>query len=147
MFAVIKTGGKQYKVTPGDVLMVEKLSAKAGDKIAFDEVLMVSTGSDIVTGQPLVANAKVEAQVLEPIRGEKVIIFKKRRRHTYRRKRGHRQDLLVVRILGIHHGGSELKAAKPAKAKAAPKAPESAPKAEKAAAPKKASPKQPKADA
>jgi large subunit ribosomal protein L21 len=97
MFAVIRTGGKQYKVAANDVIRVEKLPGEAGDTVTLDQVLMV--GDKI--GAPLVAGASVTATLLEQGRGEKIIIFKKRRRQNYRRKKGHRQDLTVLRITGI----------------------------------------------
>jgi large subunit ribosomal protein L21 len=97
MFAVIKTGGKQYKVAPNDVIRVEKLQASAGETITLDQVLMV--GDKI--GAPIVAGAHVTATVLEQTRADKVIIFKKKRRQNYRRKKGHRQELTVLRITEI----------------------------------------------
>lgn len=97
MFAVIKTGGKQYKVAPNDVVLVEKLPGQAGDTVTLDQVLMV--GDKI--GAPLVAGASVTATLVEQTRGEKVIVFKKKRRQNYRRKKGHRQDLTVLRITDI----------------------------------------------
>ncbi len=97
MFAVIKTGGKQYRVVPGDVIKVEKLEGEAGATIALDQVLMV--GDTI--GTPLVAGASVAAEVIAQDRGPKLIIFKKKRRQNYRRKNGHRQDLTVLRITEI----------------------------------------------
>lgn len=97
MFAVIKTGGKQYKVAPNDVIRVEKLPGQAGDTVTLDQVLMV----DDKIGAPMVAGASVTATLLEQTRGEKVIIFKKKRRQNYRRKKGHRQELTVLRITGI----------------------------------------------
>ena len=97
MFAVIKTGGKQYKVAPNDVIRVEKLPGQAGDTVTLDQVLMV----DDKIGAPTVAGASVTATLLEQTRGEKIIIFKKKRRQNYRRKKGHRQELTVLRITGI----------------------------------------------
>jgi large subunit ribosomal protein L21 len=97
MFAVIKTGGKQYKVAKDDVIVVEKLPGEAGSTVTLDEVLMV--GDKI--GAPVVAGAAVTATVVEQTRGEKIIVFKKKRRQTYRRKNGHRQDLTVLRITDI----------------------------------------------
>lgn len=101
MFAVLKTGGKQYRVRTGDVLRVEKLPADAGDAVRFDEVLMLGGDSPVV-GAPRVEGASVEAEILEQIRGEKVIHFvKRRRKHSSQRTKGHRQYLTVVRITGI----------------------------------------------
>ena len=101
MFAVIKTGGKQYRVAAQDVLTIEKLEAEAGQVVSFDEVLMVGEGADVKVGVPTVAGAVVSAEVVEQTRGDKVIIFKKRRRKNSRRKQGHRQDLTKVRITEI----------------------------------------------
>jgi large subunit ribosomal protein L21 len=97
MFAVIKTGGKQYRVVPGDVIKVEKLEAEAGATVALDQVLML--GETI--GTPLVAGASVAAEVIAQDRGPKIIVFKKKRRQNYRRKNGHRQDITVLRITDI----------------------------------------------
>jgi large subunit ribosomal protein L21 len=101
MFAVIRTGGKQYRVAQGDLIAVEKLAAEPGAAIEFDEVLMIGDGPDIATGAPLVAGATVGATVLAQRRAEKIIVFKKKRRHNYRRKKGHRQQQTVLRITGI----------------------------------------------
>lgn len=101
MFAVIRTGGKQYKVAAGDVIKVEKLAGEAGATLKLDEVLMVSDAGTTTVGTPLVANAAVTAEVVAQSRGPKIIIFKKKRRQNYRRKNGHRQDLTVLRITGI----------------------------------------------
>ncbi len=97
MFAVIKTGGKQYRVASGDVIKVEKLEAEAGATIALDQVLMV--GDTI--GTPFVSGASVAAEVVAQDRGPKIIVFKKKRRQNYRRKNGHRQDITVLRITEI----------------------------------------------
>ncbi|MFP4098154.1 MAG: 50S ribosomal protein L21 [Alphaproteobacteria bacterium] len=101
MFAVVKTGGKQYKVKKDDKLLVEKLDGKDGDKIVLDEVLMVSDGKKSTLGEPLVKGAKVEAKVVEQTRGPKITVFKKKRRQNYRRKKGHRQDLTMIQITNI----------------------------------------------
>ncbi len=133
MYAVIKTGGKQYKVAAGDVILVEKLPGDAGAAIELDEVLLVGDAKSQTVGAPLVAGAHVAATVLEQTRGEKIIVFKKKRRKDYRRKAGHRQDLTALRITGIHTGGKKKAAAtaeeKPAAKKAEPKkaAPKKAP--------------------
>ncbi len=100
MYAVIKTGGKQYRVAADDVLTVEKLAGEPGAKIEFGEVLMVGGDSPKI-GAPLVSGAMVKAEVVEQTRGPKVIAFKKRRRKNSRRKRGHRQDLTTVKIIEI----------------------------------------------
>lgn len=116
MFAVLKTGGKQYRVAANQILTVEKLPAEAGETVEFSEILMLG-GDDPAVGAPFVAGATVKAEVLEQLRGEKVISFKKRRRkHSSQRKRGHRQYLTRVRITDILAGGEK-------KAKAKAKAP------------------------
>jgi large subunit ribosomal protein L21 len=136
MFAVLKTGGKQYKVQAGDVLRVEKLAANAGDKIQFNDILMVGT----TLGAPLVAGAGVQAEVIEQIKADKVISYvKRRRKHSSQRKRGHRQQLTLVRITDILESGADksgVTAAIGARSGTAP-APAAAP-AKKAAAPKAA---------
>ncbi len=100
MYAVIKTGGKQYRVQKGDKIFVEKVPGNVGDAISFDQVLMLG-GEALKLGKPLVAGAKVEAKILEHGRGEKVIIFKFRRRKNYRRKTGHRQPFTTLQITDI----------------------------------------------
>jgi large subunit ribosomal protein L21 len=100
MFAVIKTGGKQYKVAAEDVITVEKVKGEPGDIVEFAEVLMLG-GDPVVLGSPVVAGASVAGEVVEQTRGAKVIAFKKRRRKNSRRKRGHRQELSVIRITEI----------------------------------------------
>ena len=101
MYAVIKTGGKQYRVTTGDVISVEKLVAEPGSTISLDEVLMVGEEGNPTIGTPIVAGASVSAEVLEQTRADKIIVFKKKRRQGYRRKAGHRQNLTVLRITDI----------------------------------------------
>jgi large subunit ribosomal protein L21 len=105
MYAVIKTGGKQYRVKPGDVLVVEKLAGEPGDTVAFDQVLMLGEGEAVTVGAPLVADAAVSATFIETRKGEKVKIFKKIRRQGYRRTRGHRQFESVVRVTAITGAG------------------------------------------
>jgi len=97
MFAVIRTGGKQYTVAPQDVILVEKLAGDAGQKVTISDVLVI----DGKVGTPLIAGASVEAEIVEQTRGDKVIIFKKKRRHNYRRKNGHRQHLTALKITEI----------------------------------------------
>ena len=107
MYAVLKTGGKQYKVQAGDVLRLEKLAAVAGDKIQFNEILMVG-GDTVTVGLPFVAGAAVQAEVIEQIKGEKVIHFvKRRRKHSSQRTKGHRQHLTLVRVTGVLASGAE----------------------------------------
>ena len=105
MYAVIRTGGKQYRVKPGDTLVVEKLPGEAGAKVSFDEVLMVGEGADVTVGAPLVEGASVTATLVETRKGEKVKIFKKIRRQGYRRTRGHRQFETVLRVTAVAGGG------------------------------------------
>lgn len=136
MFAVIRTGGKQYKVSKDDVITVERLAGDAGAKLEFTDVLAIGEGPDTTFGTPIVAGARVMAAVLEQTKGDKIIVFKKSRRKNYRRKRGHRQQLTVLRITGISPGG-EAAAKAPAKEKAPAKAETKAkPKAEPKAKPK-----------
>jgi len=101
MFAVIRTGGKQYKVAPNDVIAVEKLAGEPGATVELAEVLMVGDGADVSTGTPLLAGASVSATLVEQRRTDKIIVFKKKRRHNYRRKKGHRQQQTVLRITEI----------------------------------------------
>ena len=101
MYAVIKTGGKQYRVSPGDLMVVEKLAGEPGANVAFGEVLMVGEGEAVVVGAPTVAGASVSATLIETRKGEKVKIFKKIRRQGYRRTRGHRQHESVLRVVGV----------------------------------------------
>lgn len=101
MFAVIKTGGKQYRVAANDVLTIEKLEAEAGAVVEFNEILVIGVGADAKIGAPFVAGAIVKAEVVEHNRGKKVLSFKKRRRQNSKRIRGHRQHHTVVRITDI----------------------------------------------
>lgn len=134
MFAVIKTGGKQYKVAADDVLKIEKLEGEAGEIVTFEDVLMVGDGADVTIGAPLVDGAVVAAEFVETKKQRTVIIFKKNRRHKYRRRNGHRQLLTTVRITEILTGGKKP-ATKPAKKAAAkPDTKTEAKKAEKPAA-------------
>ncbi len=132
MFAIVRTGGKQYRVAAGDKIAVEKLPGEAGDKVSFDDILLAGEGD-----KPADLNGlSVSAEIIAQERGEKVIVFKKRRRHNYRRKQGHRQSLTLLRILAV----GDAKAPAAAKKEAAPKA-ETAEAAPKKAAPKKAAAK------
>jgi large subunit ribosomal protein L21 len=108
MFAVIKTGGKQYRVAANDQITIEKLIGSAGETVAFEHVLMLVDGDSATVGAPFVAGASVAAEIVEQGRGDKVISFKKRRRQNSKRKRGHRQDLTVVRITDILTGGAKV---------------------------------------
>jgi len=150
MFAVVRTGGKQYRVAAGDKIAVEKLAGEAGDTVTLGDVLLAGEGDKIADASKVTVSAEIIAQA----KSEKVVVFKKRRRHNYRRKNGHRQQMTLLRITAVGDAKAEKKAApkkdaepKPAEAKAAPK--KAAPKAEtaekkapaKKAAPKKAAPK------
>ncbi|KQZ69503.1 50S ribosomal protein L21 [Sphingopyxis sp. Root214] len=132
MFAIVRTGGKQYRVAAGDKIAVEKIDGEAGDTVSLGDILLAGDGGEVKSADGLVVSAEIIAQT----RGEKVIVFKKRRRHNYRRRNGHRQSLTLLRILAV---GDAKKAAP--KKEAAPKA-EAAPAAEAKAAPaKEAAPK------
>ena len=138
MFAVIKTGGKQYRVTADDVLKVERVAGETGDIIEFTEVMMVGEGASATIGKPTVDGAMVTAEVVDQGRGRKIIAFKKRRRQNSRRTIGHRQHFTTVKIAEILTDGAKAskKAAKKPAAKA--EAPKKAPAAEKATAKEKA---------
>jgi len=136
MFAVIKTGGKQYRVAADDVLKIEKVAGEAGDQVEFTHVLMVGEGANASVGAPMVEGALVTAEVVEQGRTRKTIVFKKRRRKNSRRTIGHRQHLTTVRISEILTGGAKPKKTAAKKAEAPKK-----PAPEKKAAPAKAAPK------
>jgi len=138
MYAVIRTGGKQYKVAKNDVISVERLAGAPGEILELNDVLMLGDGGNVTVGAPTVSGACVGAAVLQQAKGDKILIFKKKRRHNYRRKNGHRQELTILRITEILTDGKkpdktpleanapkEVKPAaakKPAAKKAAPKA-------------------------
>jgi large subunit ribosomal protein L21 len=105
MFAIVRTGGKQYRVAAGDKIAVEKLPGEAGDTVSLDDVLLAGDGGEIKDSKGLIVSAEIIAQE----RGEKIIVFKKRRRHNYRRKQGHRQSLTLLRITAV--GGAAPKKA------------------------------------
>jgi large subunit ribosomal protein L21 len=119
MYAVIKTGGKQYKVAAGDYLKVEKLDGDVGSKVVIDKILMVADGDNVTIGSPLVAGAKVNATVLSHGKGDKVMIFKFHRRKHYRKTQGHRQSYTEIQIDDINGKGAAKAEAKPAAAKEA----------------------------
>ena len=107
MFAIVKTGGKQYRVAPGDQIVVERIKGVVGSKVSLSEVLAIGGNGVPVIGKPLVADAAVSAKIVQQPRGTKVIVFKKKRRKNYRRKRGHRQELTVLKNRGNRdRGGS-----------------------------------------
>ncbi|MGX6646465.1 50S ribosomal protein L21 [Maricaulaceae bacterium MS644] len=130
MYAVIKTGGKQYRVASGDVLRIEKLDAEAGDVVSFDEVLMVGGEGDTTVGAPLVSGAAVTANVLDTRKDKKIKVFKKRRRQNYRRNKGHRQWISVISIEEILKPGEKSKLSGKAKTAKTAEAPAEAPKAD-----------------
>lgn len=101
MFAVIKAQGKQYKVAQGDELIIDRLAGEKGAKVSLGEVLMLVDGGKSTVGKPVISGAKVEAEILDHPRGDKIKVFKKRRRKNYHRTRGHRQDLTTVKITAI----------------------------------------------
>ena len=113
MYAVIKTGGKQYRVAKDDKVTVEKIAGEPGSQVTLESVLLLGEGAETTTGSPFVEGASVAAEVVEQKRGKKIIVFKKQRRQNHRRKHGHRQDQTVLKITEILTAG-----AKPAKAKA-----------------------------
>lgn len=121
MYAIVKTGGKQVKVSTGDKLRVERLAGEAGDKVTLSDVLLIGNGDKVTVGTPLVKDAAVEATIVEQKRDRKVIVFKKKRRHNYRRKAGHRQHLTVLEITGISTDGKKAAAPKAAAKPAAEK--------------------------
>ena len=138
MFAVLKTGGKQYRVQAGDVLRVEKLAADAGDKIQFNDILMVGA----TVGTPLVAGAGVQAEVIDQIKGDKVIHYvKRRRKHSSQRTKGHRQQLTLLRVTDILEKGADKSGVKAAIGAGSVVAVEAEAAPAKKAAPKKAAPK------
>jgi large subunit ribosomal protein L21 len=131
MFAVVRTGGKQYRVAPGDKIVVEKLDGNAGDKVTLGDVLLAGDGGSLKSTDGLTVAAEIVAQA----KGEKVTVFKKRRRHNYRRKKGHRQQHTILKIVAIGDHKEQKKAAP--KAEAAPQAEAAKPEAAPAAAPAK----------
>jgi large subunit ribosomal protein L21 len=133
MFAVVRTGGKQYRVAAGDKIAVEKLAGEAGETIVLGDVLLAGEGADLADASKVTVSAEIIAQA----KSEKVIVFKKRRRHNYRRKAGHRQQMTLLRIVGV---GAAVKAAAPKKAAEAAPAADAAP-AKKPAAKKPAAKK------
>nr|WP_314446815.1 50S ribosomal protein L21 [uncultured Sphingomonas sp.] len=123
MFAIVRTGGKQYRVSPGDKIVVEKLAGEAGDSITLSDVLLAGDGSDLKGTDGLTVAAEIIAQA----KGEKVIVFKKRRRHNYRRKNGHRQQHTILKIVSVGSEGQQKAASADGEAKKAPKKAKAAP--------------------
>ena len=145
MYAVVKTGGKQYRVTKDDTILVEKLDVAEGAQITLNDVIMLGDGQKVTFGRPTIADASVEAMVMSQTRGPKIIIFRRKRRKNHRRLKGHRQDLTLLKITNI--SASAKPAAKVAVKKAldAGKPAEKKPADQKAAAPKTSAPKKPAA--
>ncbi len=131
MYAVIKTGGKQYKVSKDDIISVEKLSEDTGKKIKLNDVLIISDKGKPIVGNPLIKGASVEAEIMDHSRAAKITVFKKKRRHNYRRKKGHKQNITNLKILSINASQGKTKASDTEEKKTATKK----------AAPKKAAPK------
>ena len=144
MYALVKTGGKQYRVAKDDTILVERIAAEEGDQVVLDNIIMLGDGDKVTVGTPNVEGAGVSATVMRQTRGPKIIIFRRKRRKNHRRTQGHRQDLTLLKINDIAEDAKKLAAPKVAAKKAATPKKAAAPKAEaapKKAAPKKASPK------
>lgn len=143
MFAVIRTGGKQYRVAPNDIIEVEKIAGKPGDIVELAEVILLGGEGGPKTGSPTIAGALVAAEVLAQTRADKIVVFKKKRRKNYRRKKGHRQELTALRITEILTDGKKpSKAAPKPEAKKVEKKPEAKEEVKAKPAPKKAETKQ-----
>lgn len=117
MYAILKCGGKQLKVQKGDKVSIERIMSEVGDKITLDQIMLIADGDKVTVGTPLVSGATVSAKVTEQIRDKKVIIFKKKRRQNYRRKKGHRQYLTIIEITDIATKGGAKKETKKAATK------------------------------
>lgn len=145
MYALVKTGGKQYRVAKDDTILVERIAAEEGDQVVLDNIIMLGDGDKVTVGTPNVEGAGVSATVMRQTRGPKIIIFRRKRRKNHRRTQGHRQDLTLLKINDIAEDAKKLAAPKAAAKKAAAPKTAAAPKAEAApkadAAPKKAAPK------
>jgi large subunit ribosomal protein L21 len=115
MFAIVRTGGKQYRVAAGDKIVVEKIAGEAGETVSLGDVLLAGEGADVKAAAGLIVSAEIVAQA----KGDKVIVFKKRRRHNYRRRNGHRQQHTILKILSVGEHKAEPKAKKAAAAKTA----------------------------
>ena len=140
MYALVKTGGKQYRVSKDDTILVERLSAEEGEQIILNDIVMLGDGDAVTIGTPLVEGAGVSATVMRQTRGPKIIVFRRKRRKNHRRTHGHRQDLTLLKINEIAEDAKSLKTTKPV-AKEALKRAAAAKKAEPKAAAKKAGPK------
>ena len=144
MYALVKTGGKQYRVSKDDTILVERIAAEEGAEVILNDIVMLSDGDKVTIGTPMVDGAAVSATVLRQTRGPKVIIFRRKRRKHHRRMQGHRQSLTLLKINDIAEDAKKLTPVKPVAKKAAPKAVDAAKKAKaKKAAPKAAAAKKP----
>ena len=141
MYALVKTGGKQYRVSKDDTILVERIAAEEGAEVILNDIVMLGDGDKVTIGTPKVDGAAVSATVVRQTRGPKIIIFRRKRRKNHRRTQGHRQDLTLLKINDIAEDAKKLAPAKPVAKKAAPKAVDAA----KKAAAKKAAPKKSKA--
>ena len=133
MNAIVRISGKQFKVAKDTKLFVNRIDAKEGSKVSFDDVLLIDNGSKVIVGNPVVKDASVEAKVLKHLKDDKVIVFKKKRRKGYRVKNGHRQSLTEIIIEKVTEKTAKAKPAKKSEESKAPKAKKAAPKAKKAA--------------
>ena len=119
MYAIVETGGKQYRVSEGDIINVERIKAEAGEEVAFDKVLVLGEGGEVLIGTPYVEAAQVFGKVVEHGKGEKVIIFKYKSKKDYRKKQGHRQPYTMIEITGVGKGKAKAPKAEAPKAEAA----------------------------
>ena len=141
MYALVKTGGKQYRVAKDDTILVERIAAEEGAEVILNDIVMLGDGDKVTIGTPTVDGAAVSATVVRQTRGPKIIIFRRKRRKNHRRTQGHRQDLTLLKITDIAEDAKKLAPAKPAAKKAAPKADAATKPAAKKATAKKAAPK------
>ena len=141
MYALVKTGGKQYRVEKDDTILVERIAAEEGAEVILNDIVMLGDGDKVTIGTPTVDGAAVSATVVSQTRGPKIIIFRRKRRKNHRRTQGHRQDLTLLKINDIAEDAKKLAPVKPAAKKAAPKTDAATKPAAKKAAAKKAAPK------
>ena len=141
MYALVKTGGKQYRVSKDDTILVERIAAEEGAQVILNDIVLLGDGDKVTIGTPTVGGAAVSATVVRQTRGPKIIIFRRKRRKNHRRTQGHRQDLTLLKINDIAEDAKKLAPAKPAAKKAAPKADAATKPAAKKATAKKAAPK------
>jgi large subunit ribosomal protein L21 len=145
MYALVKTGGKQYRVAKDDTILVERIAAEEGAEVILNDIVMLGDGDKVTIGTPNVDGAAVSATVMRQTRGPKIIIFRRKRRKNHRRTQGHRQDLTLLKINDIAEDAKKLAPAKPAAKKAAPKVDDATKPVAKKAAPKAAAAKKPAA--